>query len=453
MKDDAALLQEEQGTIITDEQIRSRKRRLSGTSWLMIALLFVGLAFSRIDTPSPKTLLLPLRSEAGDSKVIKDVLDLLRDKGLTSRTYDELYFSGKAKHQNQPTLFLLYWPLAYVSQATFANILDLLFRLCVLFAAWASVRIFELAWEQCSPRKESPWRTRYDKIAGRTVLFILFLFFYPLQLGVHQLQAQNIIIAIFTMVMYLEVRSRGEVRSGMLMGIATAVKPQYGVYALWALMKKRRGLAAGLVGIAGLLILVSVLMFGIDSSTTFYLKVLPDLSKRGEAYFPNQSVNGMLNRILTTGMNADFSYTSYPPINPIVVWGTRISGILLIALGLFTKNSPRKDGVGRALDLGFVGLAFTMAGTIAWEHYYAILVPIVAVMVPMMVFSHDRRRWMVPTFVIGYLLIGFRWWQTRAFADQGLLTLLQSPMFFGGILFLLLLHFLRKQPLAEGDSP
>jgi alpha-1,2-mannosyltransferase len=422
---------------------------ISNRGWITLVVMLAFVALSRIDSPSPKILFAPLRVLPGDSDVNKKVLDVFREKGRDYPVYEALHFSGMMKHQYPPTIFVLYWPLAFVSQATYSSILDVFSRSVFILGAFLTILIFELSWKMASPDGNPVWVTQADKILGRFSLFVVIIFFYPYQISLHQLQAQTMITTIFILLLFFELSGKPELISGrlggLLMGIAASLKPQYGLYAVWGLIRRKFSFAVVLISVAALVGIATILMFGWGNTATFYFRVLPDLSKRGEAYFPNQSMNGLLNRLYTQGMNVEYSYTEYPPEYPVVVWGTRVALVILVGIGLLTKRSQAHNGLARALDLAFVGLAFTMAGTIAWEHYYGVLIAISAVLLPVLIFQPGREGWILPAFVTSFLMVGVRWWQTMAFADHGVLTILQSNIYIGALLLLGLLYVARRR--------
>ena len=89
---------------------------------------------------------------------------------------------------------------------------------------------------------------------------------------------------------------------------------------LWALLRREwrfafACVATGLVGLIG-----SIAVFGWANHLD-YLRVLSHLAERGEAYYPNQSVNGLLNRLMSIGepelySNLDWGDGALPAVQP-----------------------------------------------------------------------------------------------------------------------------------------
>jgi alpha-1,2-mannosyltransferase len=74
------------------------------------------------------------------------------------------------------------------------------------------------------------------------------------------------------------------------------------------------------------------------------------------------------------GSNLQWSITDYPLYRPAVYFGTVLSSALLLAVALFLPWSRVRKG--SVADLACFSLAVTMSSPVAWEHHYAILLPI-----------------------------------------------------------------------------
>ncbi len=155
--------------------------------------------------------------------------------------------------------------------------------------------------------------------------------------------------------------------SGFAVGLTCAIKPQMALFLVWGLFRKEwrfvNALASAIAVVQG----IAALRFGWGNSVD-YLRVLSFVGRRGEAYYPNQSMNGLLNRFLSNGDALNWSPKIYPPYLPMVYYvSTAFTGlILLIALLL-----PRWKGWSRSsADYLFFGGIVVMASPIAWEHHY-----------------------------------------------------------------------------------
>jgi hypothetical protein len=115
-----------------------------------------------------------------------------------------------------------------------------------------------------------------------------------------------------------------------------------------------------------------------------YLRVVSFLGERGEAYYPNHSINGLLNRIMSISdpaqyKNLEFIAGHFPPFNPWIYAATLASSIAILAGALLHRSTTGDPN--RLYDFSLMALSCTMASPIAWEHHYGILLPIFAVLV------------------------------------------------------------------------
>src|SRR6202022_3885062 len=99
-----------------------------------------------------------------------------------------------------------------------------------------------------------------------------------------------------------------------------------------------------------------------------YSSVLRFIAEHGESYFANQSVNGLLNRLLLNGNNRSWTNDAFPPYQAIVYFGTPITSALIVISSLaLPRNAPGKGG---GLDFALIAIACTIASPVAWEHHY-----------------------------------------------------------------------------------
>jgi hypothetical protein len=191
----------------------------------------------------------------------------------------------------------------------------------------------------------------------------------------------------------------------------------------------------------------TILLYGIDNNLN-YLDVLSYISRRGEAYYPNQSFNGLLNRLLGNGNNTDFEAAAFPPFNPIVYAGTIASSLVIVGAALFWR--ARDSVPGSAVDFALVSLSFTIASPIAWEHHYGVLMPMYALALPALIRYPVFGRWSLPVLAGSYVLASNFFNIAQKFAGHEVLTPVQSYLLFGALTLLVLLYFLRR---AEAETP
>jgi alpha-1,2-mannosyltransferase len=191
------------------------------------------------------------------------------------------------------------------------------------------------------------------------------------------------------------------VAGGVLVALMAAVKPQYGLIVLWGVLRREWSFVAGAVAAGGVILGASVLAFGFASHVN-YLEVLAYVSRLGEAYYPNQTLNGLVNRLLQNGAILHWDPHAYPPYRPLVHGLTLLSSVALLGVGLLwpVRSALR----GGALDLCAAALAVTMAAPIAWEHHYGLLLPVFAVLLPCALARPVFGRATLPVLAGSYLL-------------------------------------------------
>jgi alpha-1,2-mannosyltransferase len=137
---------------------------------------------------------------------------------------------------------------------------------------------------------------------------------------------------------------------------------------LWGLLRRQWSFAISLsiTLLAGLSL--SLWVFGWHN-TTEYLQVLSFLSRRGDALATNQSLNGLLHRVMHVGSPVTWIY-GYPPYNRSIYLATVFSSALTLILALAVPMLWHK---ARSIaDFLLFAMATTMASPIAWEHHYGV---------------------------------------------------------------------------------
>jgi hypothetical protein len=270
------------------------------------------------------------------------------------------------------------------------------------------------------------------------LIFGVALTYYPTLKGLELGQIQTWLSALFGLALLAYVSGR-RVVVGLALGIIVSIKPQLGVFLVWALLRGEKRLAIAMGSTLGVLGLCSLARYGLAAHLE-YLELIPLLG-RGEAYAPNQSVNGLLLRALQLGDIRDFSCDAFAPENAVVKAGTMLSSLLLIGFALFYER--RQHATNPGASFGLAALCFTIASPIAWEHHYGILPPVFAVaLAALLMRSHLPPRWQ-------WLALGAAWLLSMRFAALGVLAatpfnFLQSHIFFGGLLLIALLSALRR---------
>jgi hypothetical protein len=349
--------------------------------------------------------------------------------------YSDVFFDKGVKFQYPPTSLLAVESVARVTtnqpqQYTFLNGLSYV-------ALWLNAMLVGLIFlRSCDSHLADEGLTR----GGRQLRFLLAvgmtLAFYPIVRAAWLGQIQTWLNAGFALVIYLWMLNRPAI-AGLVTAVLCAIKPQQGLLLVWAGVRKRWGFGVTM-GVAGVVIgAVSVAMYGLQNHFD-YLKVISYISKHGEGFFPNQSMNGLLNRLLHNGNNNNWDAVTFAPYLPVVYYGTLISSAVLIVGACW----PRGGKMGTA-SLLIAILSFTMASPIAWEHHYGVLMPIFAWLLPAVIKSPVMGRWTLPVLGVAYVLASNFFGATRALADTGF-NFVQSYLYFAAIVVLVMLYRVRR---------
>jgi alpha-1,2-mannosyltransferase len=221
--------------------------------------------------------------------------------------------------------------------------------------------------------------------------------------------------------------------AGACIGLCCLIKPQYGLILLWGVLRRDGRFSVGLIAVAGVGLTAAMIRYGFANHLE-YLKVLRFIAQHGEAYWPNQSVNGLLNRLLDNGDPLHFDRYSFPPYHPIVYFGTLLSSLAIMTIALWRTRGRAAD----SLDLAIALLGATLAAPVAWEHHYGILLAIFAVATPM-VLKKSSSRLAGALLLASYLMVANALLRPSWLLSHPVTELLASHLFFGALLLFAIL--------------
>jgi hypothetical protein len=220
---------------------------------------------------------------------------------------------------------------------------------------------------------------------------------------------------------------------GVLIGLMCLVKPHYGAILIWAALRREWTLVtAGLV-IGALGLLASVSIFGLSHHID-YVSAVSFMSERGEVYYANQSVNGVLNRLLAAWRPdlypvEEFNAAQFPPFSAWVYWPSLATSLLLLAGAML----PGKEN--RANDFAIIAISATIASPITWMHHYGIFLPLYMLIFPAALRNQRFLYWLAASYILVALNIG-----VARLLGPSMLNLLQSYVLAGAFIFLLQLY-------------
>ena len=337
--------------------------------------------------------------------------------------YEQVFFTDHVKFQYPPTALLFFGVferptlnlISWFATLVTAGVVAVILRVAIA-ASWGEG-------EQSGSLS----------LALDALVLVAALTFYPFIKAYSLGQIQAWLNLLFALVILAWMRGRLGL-AGVALGLICLVKPTYALLYVWgALRREWRFVAAGaFVAAAGLAL--SLWRYGLHDHLE-YPRVLSYIAQRGEAFYANQSINGVLNRLLFNGSNLEWHDHAFPPVHPLVYIGT-LAGFAL--LFVFSLRHPQR-GAGGVVDLSVVVLAATLTAPVAWEHHYGILLPIYAAVTPSMLVQRPFGRWTAATIGITYLLAANYVQFTNHFADSWL-NLVQSYLLAAAVVLWALLY-------------
>jgi hypothetical protein len=257
--------------------------------------------------------------------------------------------------------------------------------------------------------------------------------------GYHIGQIQSWINPLFAGAVWAWMLGRSRT-SGALFGAICAVKPALALLVLWGLMRRQWQFLLGFGAVFGALSLLALAVYG-WADCVDYLSALSYLGRHGESFHQNQSVNGLLHRMLFNGNNLIWAQNQFPPYHPWVYAGTIVSSLLLVGAALFWR--PADAHTAPLEDLLIAATSFTMAAPIVWDHHYGVALPIFAVAIPAALALPKHRTVALAVLGVAFVLLANRYRLLEATAPTSF-NFLQSTMLLGGLLLLVTLYRLRR---------
>lgn len=273
--------------------------------------------------------------------------------------HQSIFFEAKTKFQYPLTSLLIYYPLKAATSDWIAA-LNLVGWLCVVLQALITAFIAD----DLVRRRAADTPDRLRWLAAATAALVT-ITFYPVMRGFGLGQVQVWLNTLFLLACACWLRGRFA-WSGVLIGAACLFKPQLGLFLVWAALRRNWSFAGGIVAIALPAGLVSLALFGLQNNLD-YLHVLSFISRHGEVFLANQSINGLLNRLVTAEDSRVWASENFAPYDAVVHGLTFASALGFMAWGLLFRR--KADPAGWTPFL-LAALAFTLASPVAWEHHY-----------------------------------------------------------------------------------
>jgi hypothetical protein len=371
-----------------------------------------------------------------------------------------VFFDEKVKFQYPPSA-LFFWDLfpasLYGGEGSVGNggalrtVLTAATLAAVLLTIAASTWILMLGLRHAGldPRHGGT-TSRLGTIAVIAIAFLLGLTYYPLNKA-HSGGQIQVFLDLLVAAALLAHMKGARATAGICIGVCSLAKPQYVIVLVSGLLRRNWRLALPMAAVGALGLAAAVMAFGFHNHLR-YVEVLGDISSHGETYWPNQSVNGLMNRLLGNGKAETFSMDSFPPYHPVVYYTTLVSSAIILIVSLWPGRLRRSHPGGNIVDLALALMAATMASPVAWEHHYGTFLPIFAVMLPVLMRERPAGAWTGPLLLVSYVAMAnvvrlperMFWNPWRGLAG--------SHLFFGALILLALCIAVRRGMLKQTQS-
>jgi len=336
------------------------------------------------------------------------------------RIYPQLFFAEHQKFIYPPTsLFLIEGLNALGAHGLPAKAM----WKAVLLLAWAGcVALGAVFYRMLRPRASS------IELIAIAALGILFL---PFAEAFYRGQVQILLTFLWELSALLWLmRKKGS--AGFVLALTCAFKPQLAIFLLWGALRREWRFTVVFFTTCVVLLAGSIARFGITNHLD-YLAVLSYLSRHGEALWANQSMNGLMNRVLRNGDAISWSYTVYPPYRPVIYIVSTCVSALLVVTGLLL---PQLFGWSRSIaDFLLFGCVAVLMSPIAWEHHYGYFF-FGAVLLLAAAGRLSRQAWLV---LCACVLAMANRWPPLDHRQSGLFSLAGDYLFFAGIILCWLL--------------
>ena len=276
------------------------------------------------------------------------------------------------------------------------------------------------------------WRPSSSVLFVYSACLLLAITYYPLVKSYNLGQIQTS-ITLYVALALLSWQKKRRIAAGFFIGLCCAIKPQWYLFLPWAFLRRQVDAGVACLLTAAILVLMSMGMYGFTPYFD-YLPVLSFLSRHGEAYFPNQTINGLLNRLFANGNNLEWVANQFPPFDPRIYAATVFWGLLIVGMTFFRRRKSTST-----VDLALLILSLTIASPIAWEHHYGLLFPIFALVTPACLQQKPFGRLSGTYLLVAYLLASQRFDFLNLFANS-VFNPVQSYLLFGALMVLGLLY-------------
>ncbi|MEO7426104.1 MAG: glycosyltransferase family 87 protein [Fibrobacteria bacterium] len=357
-------------------------------------------------------------------------------KGL----YSELFFSQKVKFQ-YPTTSLILWDLIQritrIPWSVYFKLTNLLSWSLLLASGLVSGLLLRNAWYKATGSKRT--ESRLEIWSYLCVSMGVGFFFYPLSASLCFGQIQTT-LSFFAISSLLAWQTGHKKLAGILIGLCCTFKPQWIVALIWGVFRKEFGFAGMVVLVFGLFGIWGGILYGFFQYFD-YLPAVQHMSRHGETYWPNQSINGLMNRLFENGNTLVFQGQSFAPYNLVIHIVTLSFAVLCLGV-IFLKGRGKPQS---EFDFSLVLLTLTIVSPIAWEHHYGLLLGLFAVIFPWCLANRPLGKFTPWALVLIWVLSCQNFPFLKMFPTSPM-NLMMSHLFFTGVFLFGIFAFKKEKP-------
>lgn len=349
--------------------------------------------------------------------------------------FNIFYFSARAAIQNSnpyllqgtfiggyiypPVCLLIFYPLVVLPIALAGELWTTFSLFCLVASVWI---LFKL----------------YGETSNRTLLSIVGILvfnYFPAKLTLGMGQINNVILLLITLALYA-LKKRRDGLAGALIGTSLSLKysPLFLLPYLLVRLRWRTLFYIG-VSITGLLILGFIL---INPAITIYFlqHVLPSVSMQAPGDYYNQALSGFLQR--------DFRQLTPVQLN---VLRLSISVLLLIVTLVVIILRKLKTQTTSNLEISLFIILSLILNAFSWQHHFVLL--LIPLLITYFTIKQNKLKWYYYVAIaICYVLVA-----VNAKNPAMLPTLLQSHVLYGAVgLWFLDLSILLRYGMHEEDK-
>lgn len=234
-------------------------------------------------------------------------------------------------------------------------------------------------------------------------------------------QVNSIVLFLIICGLFFYLQER-DIVSGILFGFAAAVKLSPAIFILLFLVKKKYTIVATFILTFILLNLWAVMILGFDTSINYYLKLLPELFKRGMFDNPyNQSFHNLFSRLFKEGNGYS---TPVFVSNKLADILTKVSTTIILILSIITLIIKRDSEF--ILLFSLLLITSLISSNLLWEHHFIMIIASYIIILNKINNSYSDKIFLLIIFFLSYIFMSMNIGYDNKILMNGLLNIFVS---------------------------